>query len=268
MSVNERIKVMLDPVKKEVLQYREKIVEQLVKRKLYGESLVTISSLVIGGGEDAYVEALCKTNINTNNIQLPFFPRRLWEQITNKPLPVIFENYYPATESKFVRFSCSFIKHSFCNVDCTRAPLWTFAPWVNHVQIKHGPVLTQLYDGLNSQANWKTYPVFALPLLLCDFDLFPFDNDPHAPDALNLNRSVLLDTKAEENEWASISNDVDIISKGNLSEIKKHLYLFSRMEYLVSISPLSSSEEEPEEPKWSNKDEVRYRKVLSSIVSG
>lgn len=267
MNVDERIKVMLDLVKKEVLQYREKIVEQLVKRKLYGESLVTISSLVIGGGEDAYVEALCKTNISTNDIHLPFFTRRLWEQLTNKALPIIFENYYPAYEPKFVRFTCSFIKHSFCNVDWTRTPLWTFAPWIHHSQIKHGPVLTQLYDGLNSQANWKTSPVFGLPLLLCDFDLFPFDNDPHAADALKLNRSVLLDTKTEENEWAKTARPRDD-APASLTEIKKHLYLFSRMECLVSISPLSGSEEGPEDPKWSSRDEVRYKKILASIVSG
>jgi len=259
-----KINELLGISKNEVIAFRWKILDQVRARNLDGSNFVKVTAPILPRYGDEALTAFCSSNFDVNSIHPPFFPLGVWEKITTKPMPHLFENLYPVTDVRIVGFvmKCMKCEYHYCTEEFV-----SFLPWLEHKSVKRISSL-YLFDGSCKPSDVeKSKSPFVLPLLYSGFDIFP-PNVDYATSISN-NAHALFDFNQATDSVQKIlksegSKDVPV---ANIEDATRDLIsVLGSMNYLLDIEVLREMSK-GSEPMWTKKDESFYGKVLSRIIT-
>ena len=261
-------KQIMELVKAEVLQFRFKVWDQLRIRGLDGTNFIKISASIlpqIGLDEDEVV-AVCMCTCDINQIQAPFLSKQVWDQISSRPLPVLFEELWPMHDTRFVGPQAKLMKSDFLTGN--KHGFVTFMPWANSKYVRRNPTLYSSDVGADVSLITVENTTFIIPLIMAGYDIFPYGSG--YVDSLRHNYGVLFDIEQENKTIAKsceekvnaqeMSSDELMTSWGRAIHYLNGLENFLDIEILRSISP-------GPEPSWSARDERHYGKIMSAAFA-
>jgi hypothetical protein len=255
----------LEPIKREVLDWRSKILAQARARDLDGEFFLEVKTPALF--TDCLLASetvtLCKGEFDINSLTMPFFTSHLWSELTAKSLPPTLEDLYPVMDPRWIGMQATAMKFSVSQwKDCSCI---AYAPFFVPPRVDFLSTLHLLSREFGDPSLWKIEGGrFVLPLVLSGFDIFP-DDDIDYNTHMDRNRGTLLPTYKEE--AALLFENGCLRSVPGADKIfAEHAKTLTFLNKFLTIEVLMV-EKTQQEVLWTKKDEKFYGRILSRILT-
>ena len=258
-------KELLEITRNEVVSFRYKLFDQALAKGLDGENIIKITAPIFPDlTADSRMTCIAKCSFNINKIHAPFLPQHVWDQITSRTMPHLFENLYPLTDTRIVGPLFTPMKCEYNESKLTG--FVTFMPWATSEQVYRHPVLYSVKQGGKAKELGMSTSPCILPLLLSGYDIFPVGVE--FEDALTHNFKSLFDLSQEFSMFQELESQAkkagvsqDIIS----SVMQNMITILGKLDRFLDITIIKHISDGPL-PDWSVKDEKYYGKALASII--